>query len=85
MGRTVWHHIRHWADGGNTNLDNGTLLRGRHHTIVHRDRLTALVTHAGVRWNRRLCSYDEAFARGAPTTEEPDSPRGESTSQGPAP
>ena len=38
------HHLRHWADGGPTDLANGTLLCGRHHTIVHRDRLTALVT-----------------------------------------
>jgi len=62
------HHLRHWADGGPTDLANGTLLCGRHHTIVHRDRLTALVTPAGVRWNRRLGSYDEALARGPTAT-----------------
>ncbi|HEY6741037.1 MAG TPA: DUF222 domain-containing protein, partial [Lapillicoccus sp.] len=62
------HHLRHWADGGDTDLANGTLLCGRHHTIAHRDRLTAHLTPAGVRWNRRLGSYDEALARGPTTT-----------------
>ena len=38
------HHLRHWLDGGPTNLTNGTLLCERHHTIVHRDRLTATLT-----------------------------------------
>jgi hypothetical protein len=29
------HHIRHWAQGGETSLDNLTLLCERHHTRVH--------------------------------------------------
>jgi hypothetical protein len=29
------HHIRHWADGGNTSLDNLTLLCWRHHRDHH--------------------------------------------------
>ena len=29
------HHIRHWADGGKTRLDNLTLLCGVHHRKVH--------------------------------------------------
>ncbi|HET6818787.1 MAG TPA: DUF222 domain-containing protein [Mycobacteriales bacterium] len=29
------HHIRHWADGGSTDIDNGVLLCGRHHDRVH--------------------------------------------------
>jgi hypothetical protein len=29
------HHIRHWADGGPTSLDNLALLCRTHHTILH--------------------------------------------------
>jgi hypothetical protein len=29
------HHIRHWAQGGETNLDNLVLLCPRHHRLVH--------------------------------------------------
>jgi hypothetical protein len=29
------HHIKHWADGGGTNLDNLVLLCRRHHRLVH--------------------------------------------------
>jgi hypothetical protein len=54
----------HWVDGGETDLANGTLLCGRHHTIVHRDRLTARVTPSGVQWNRIRGSYDRAPAVG---------------------
>ena len=56
------HHLWHWADGGPTDLDNGTLLCGRHHTIVHRDRLTAILTTSCIAWDRRPGSYDEALA-----------------------
>jgi hypothetical protein len=38
------HHLTHWVDGGPTDLGNAALLCGRHHTIVHRDRLTATLT-----------------------------------------
>ena len=34
------HHIRHWADGGKTTLDNLTLLCGSHHRRVHEGRWT---------------------------------------------
>lgn len=30
------HHIRHWADGGTTSLDNLVLLCRHHHSITHR-------------------------------------------------
>ena len=62
------HHLRHWVDGGPTDLTNGTLLCERHHTIVHRDRLTATLTATDngpqVFWDRRPGSYDRALARG---------------------
>jgi len=31
------HHIRHWADGGPTSLDNSVLLCPAHHRGVHHD------------------------------------------------
>ncbi|AZZ82260.1 HNH endonuclease [Gordonia alkanivorans] len=32
---TQVHHVEHWSDGGNTDLDNGCLLCQRCHTQVH--------------------------------------------------
>ena len=35
---TAWahaHHIRHWADGGPTSIDNLVLLCGTHHRTIH--------------------------------------------------
>jgi hypothetical protein len=29
------HHIVHWADGGTTAIDNGVLLCGHHHRVIH--------------------------------------------------
>lgn len=37
-GRTRWlqaHHVKHWAHGGDTALDNLALLCGHHHQLVH--------------------------------------------------
>ena len=31
------HHITHWADGGETNMDNLVLLCRRHHRLVHEE------------------------------------------------
>ncbi len=39
--RTRWmdgHHVRHWADGGETALDNLVSLCRRHHRLVHEGR-----------------------------------------------
>lgn len=60
------HHVRHWADGGRTTSSNLTLLCGRHHTVVHRDRLTAVVTAEGVEWNQVPGSYDRAHSEVPP-------------------
>ncbi|HEX2774433.1 MAG TPA: HNH endonuclease, partial [Micromonosporaceae bacterium] len=32
---TEGHHIRHWADGGSTSLENAVLLCRHHHRQVH--------------------------------------------------
>ena len=32
------HHIRHWADGGDTSVDNLALLCSHHHTLLHEGR-----------------------------------------------
>src|SRR6478735_9844522 len=51
------HHLIHWIDGGPTNLDNAALLCGRHHTIVHRDRLAGRLTDHGIQWHQRPGRY----------------------------
>ena len=51
------HHLVHWIDGGPTDLGNAALLCGRHHTIVHRDRLAGTLTDHGVEWDLRPGSY----------------------------
>jgi hypothetical protein len=32
------HHVKHWADGGETSLDNLLLLCRPHHRLIHRPR-----------------------------------------------
>ncbi|MEE2060804.1 HNH endonuclease signature motif containing protein [Rhodococcus artemisiae] len=29
------HHLRHWVDGGDTDLDNLVMLCGHHHRLMH--------------------------------------------------
>ncbi|WP_145228044.1 HNH endonuclease [Rudaeicoccus suwonensis] len=45
------HHIHPWWAGGHTTLTNTALLCPRHHTIVHRDNLTAHATNHTVTWD----------------------------------
>jgi hypothetical protein len=45
------HHVTHWLHGGPTDLRNGALLCGRHHTVVHQRGLTATVAATGVTWH----------------------------------
>ncbi len=45
------HHVRHWANGGGTDLGNLALLCRRHHSHVHARGLTATVGPAGVTWH----------------------------------
>jgi hypothetical protein len=46
-----------------TDVCNAALLCARHHTIVHRDRLTATVTPTGVEWDTHYGSYDRVTTR----------------------
>ena len=41
------HHIRHWADGGETKLDNLVLLCRRHHRMVHEGGFRVEMTESG--------------------------------------
>ena len=41
------HHVRHWADGGPTRLDNLVLLCRRHHRAVHEEGFTVRVGNGG--------------------------------------
>ena len=67
------HHVTHWVDGGRSDLSNAALLCGRHHTVAHRDRLTAAVTAAGVAWDTAHGSYDRALnATAQPRGRPPD-------------
>ncbi len=43
------HHVIHWADGGDTSLDNLVLLCRRHHRLVHRSDWTIRMTN-GIPW-----------------------------------
>jgi hypothetical protein len=54
------HHIRHWADGGPSDLGNATLLCGYHHRWVHDHHLAATINHEGrVVWDLTPGSYDQ--------------------------
>lgn len=56
------HHLQHWVDDGPTALSNGALLCGRHHTVVHQQRLHGEVTAEGVVWDQAVDSYDRWLA-----------------------
>ena len=60
------HHVRHWADGGPTNLTNLTLLCAHHHTFVHTHDLTATVTAHDVTWHTRGPRTDKSSDVGSP-------------------
>ena len=68
---TQAHHIRHWADGGPTDTTNAALLCQRHHTTVHRRRLTATIHTTPddqgrhVIWDLTDGSYDHTLTHDA--------------------
>jgi hypothetical protein len=42
------HHIQHWADGGETKLENLLLLCRHHHRLVHEGGYSVQMTHQGI-------------------------------------
>jgi hypothetical protein len=61
------HHLVHWADFGPSDLSNGALLCGRHHTTVHNRRYAGRVMRGAfgerVEWDLTPGSYDDLLAR----------------------
>ena len=57
------HHIQHWADGGETSMENLVLLRRHHHRLIH---------EGGFSVQRIGCSFFFTDPRGntVPTTAE---------------
>ncbi|MCZ6618771.1 MAG: DUF222 domain-containing protein, partial [Gammaproteobacteria bacterium] len=47
------HHIKHWADGGETSLDNTILLCSHHHRLVHEGGFTVATRCDGSRYFAR--------------------------------
>jgi Domain of unknown function (DUF222)/HNH endonuclease len=39
------HHIRHWANGGDTSVDNAVLLCRHHHTLIHQSEWEVVMVH----------------------------------------
>ncbi|MBM6401092.1 HNH endonuclease signature motif containing protein [Phycicoccus sonneratiae] len=73
--RTRAHHVRHWADGGASDVTNAALLCQHHHTVVHRRRLWATVHERpddrgrSVVWDLTDGSYDRQLERLSATTD----------------
>ena len=47
------HHIRHWADGGETSMNNLVLLCRRHHRLVHEEGFGVQAASSGAAWFTR--------------------------------
>ena len=47
------HHIRHWAEGGDTSLDNTTLLCSSHHRLLHEGAFRIRRDHEGAIYFQR--------------------------------
>ncbi|WP_086667299.1 HNH endonuclease signature motif containing protein [Lentzea kentuckyensis] len=39
------HHVKHWADGGDTSVGNGVLLCRHHHTLIHQSEWAVAMKH----------------------------------------
>jgi Domain of unknown function (DUF222)/HNH endonuclease len=59
------HHIRHWAQGGETSLDNLVLLCRHHHRLVHEGGFSVSVDDAG---RRRFAGTDGTLIPESPSS-----------------
>ena len=57
------HHIRHWADGGPTDIANGVLLCPTHHDLIHHDN-----------WQVRMGNHGHPEYTPPPWTDPPTTP-----------
>lgn len=63
-GWTDAHHIRHWADGGQTSLDNLVLLCRHHHRVTHHQPWTVTIGSDGHPcWQRPGSPHPEQCSR----------------------
>ena len=46
------HHIKHWAEGGETSLSNCVLLCRRHHHLIHEEGFSVQMTEHGLEFRR---------------------------------
>jgi hypothetical protein len=66
------HHITHWADGGETKLDNLTLVCSRHHRAVHEEGFRVEITEGGtVEFFRPDGKRIPSVPEGPPAPEQP--------------
>ena len=52
LGITDIHHVREWEEGGSTDVSNGALLSGRHHSLVHQGYRAAGDANHGLTFHR---------------------------------
>jgi hypothetical protein len=74
--RADLHHIRHWASGGPTDLDNLISLCPRHHQLVH-DRGYLITAPPGGRGTFAFGRPDGTPLPSCPSLPEPDGPVGQ--------
>ena len=88
---TEAHHVKHWADGGETSLRNGCLLCRRHHRAVHEGGVQVCLdvkgqvvffTPGGKRFlgrRRRVRTWRWTWPSGGPKNSDPDTSPGHPT------
>jgi hypothetical protein len=83
------HHVHHWADGGETSLDNLMLLCWFHHQLLHEGRFNIRRDYRGERYfaradgraiprcGYRVDDYTDDYSRRDPSMEGPNHDHGE--------